>query len=194
MSIYELAIPGTIFNETDLHVVQVNGVWQLAPGQNESDAYTNDPDDPGGPTKWGQSQRQLQIDTGQLWSAAEIQALSVDWVIQRWKPLYWFPIYEAIESQNVASKVFDIGIIAGPARAIMILQAALWASGHTIEIDGSFGPITLEAANSQEPQSLIDTISIRQADYFRGINNPAELHDWLVRAQYLATSGTIKGV
>lgn len=190
MTTYEAAIPGTIWNETERHVVQVNGVWQLAPGQADA-PYVNDPNDPGGPTKWGQSQRQIQLDTGRAWSVAEIQALTVDYVVRRWKPIYWLFVYEAITAQIVASKIFDIDVNANDFRGVELVQGACCDLGQVINIDGGFGIHTLAAVNALDAQALVNATAKRQLAFYYSLNNPKEMPGWIVRARYLTTKGTI---
>lgn len=192
-STYEAAIPGTIWNETARRIILVNGIWQLAPGQTDA-PFVDDKSDPGGPTKWGQSQRQLQKDTGRLWSADEIAALTVDYIVKRWQTRYWNTIFESINAQNVASKILDINVNAEPPEDVLCVQRACADLGQVLSIDGDFGGGTLTAVNSCDPQALINQTARHQLLFYRGINNPAEQHDWYIRASYLTTKGWDAGL
>lgn len=199
---YNAAIPGTILNETDRHVMLVAGVWQLCPGEPDA-PYVDDPNDPGGPTKWGQSQRGLRLEAGltpeqidalepdgEPWPASQIKALTVDWVVKRWQPRYWQPEWAGV-AQVCASKLLDMSVNMGPKRAVKLVQEACCDVGHPLDIDGDFGFNTLAAVNSLDPQAVVNAAAKRQLAFYENLHNPAEMPGWRVRAAYLATAGTI---
>lgn len=142
--------------------------------------YANDPADPGGETKFGISKRTYpNLDIKHL---TESDAQSI---YQRdfWEP---YP-YKLLNSQDVANKVFDLAVNMGHHRAGEILQQACIDCGHPVVVDGKIGKITIAAANSILPLSLLEGIKERAKDHYRNIAiaNPALgkfLKGWLIRA------------
>jgi lysozyme family protein len=94
---------------------------------------------------------------------------------------YWKQFYSQIESQDIANKLFDLGVLFGVGTAVQYLQAAL-----DITQDGVFGSGTLEAVNAADPSSLLKsykTIFVAHA-LSVGANNPNErkdVADWVRR-------------
>lgn len=68
---------------------------------------------------------------------------------------YWKSLYSQIESQIVANKLADMGVLFGVHEAVKMLQAAL-SSAFNLKLDGSFGPETLSAVNQSEEESLLE--------------------------------------
>lgn len=97
--------------------------------------YDNDPNDPGGATNMGIEQRDLPN--------IPIQTLTVAQAVAYYLENYWKPLYSDIVSQEVASKLFDMGVLFGVGTAVKAIQTAL-----EIHADGVFGPVTLEIVNS----------------------------------------------
>jgi lysozyme family protein len=60
-------------------------------------------------------------------------------------------LYNQIESQLIADKLFDMGVLFGVEEAVISLQRALRLSN----VDGQFGPETLEATNAADPAQLL---------------------------------------
>jgi len=108
-------------------------------GGDKSGAYTNDPVDPGGETKWGISKR--------AHPELDIKSLTYKDAIKIYATTYWSPMYDLIPSLELTFKVFDMGVLSGKPTAVKLLQQAIVASGKTIAVDGDFGPITLTALN-----------------------------------------------
>jgi lysozyme family protein len=96
--------------------------------------YTNNPDDPGGATKYGIEQRDMPD--------VNIRDITPDQAVQYYSEHYWKPLYSQITSQLVANKLFDAGVNIGVGTAVKLLQRAL-----QINEDGVFGPNTLSATN-----------------------------------------------
>lgn len=68
---------------------------------------------------------------------------------------YWKDLYSQIESQMVANKLFDMGVLFGITKAIEVLQATLKPAFPEVSVDGNFGPVTLNAVNQSEENSLL---------------------------------------
>jgi lysozyme family protein len=125
--------------------------------------YVNNPNDPGGVTNMGITQADMP---GQ-----DMRALTVEQAENYYVQSYWKPFYSQIESQSIASKLFDLGVLFGVRTAIEAIQTAL-----DITADGVFGEETLAAVNSAEPVTLLlkyRTEFVRRA-FAIGAEKPSE--------------------
>lgn len=123
-------------------------------------AYTMDwegglvshPDDPGGRTKFGITER----DHPDAWEDGE-PTLQDAHRIYRHK--YWGPLRcSDIASQRVATYVFDAAVNQGVQWASEALQRACNLLGKDISVDGIIGPVTLSAANTLDADRLIHVL------------------------------------
>lgn len=135
--------------------------------------YVNDPDDPGGATKYGvtiHTMRRLGLDLdgdGQV-SAADVRRLTEVQAIEIFLRHYFErPGLERLPEALQAS-VFDMYVNSG-SNAIKILQRLLTAMRMPLEIDGILGPRTLAAAErgfAAAPGHLADAYSIARRNYY----------------------------
>jgi len=104
--------------------------------------YDNDPDDPGGETKYGIAKR--------FYPDLDIKNLSKEQAIEIYKRDYWDKFKgDEIKFGDVCTELLDIALNLGPKTAILFLQDALnHVSKAGLEVDGIVGPLTLEAVNS----------------------------------------------
>lgn len=139
--------------------------------------YSFNPSDPGGETNFGISKRAYpNLDIKHL---TEAQAEDI------YRQDYWR--YDGIQSQDVATKVFDMAVNFGPPTAHRLLQLALQGLGQAVTVDGILGPQTLSATNAVDPARLLQELraqgAVRYADIAAG--NPGErtfLLGWMRRA------------
>lgn len=134
---------------------------------------SDDPDDPGGTTKYGISLRFLSslgnlgdIDGDGDIDSDDIRALTPADAASLYLNHFWIGVRadELPDRLNIA--VFDMAVNAGVRRAVNILQQAL-----PVKLDGIIGPATLAAAHramSHDPDFLIDYLGYR-AQYYRDI-------------------------
>ena len=118
--------------------------------------FVDNPADPGGATNMGVEQRDLPN--------IPIQSLTVAQATAYYQETYWKPFYSLISSQAVASKLFDLGVLFGVGTAVKNLQAAL-----NIEMDGLFGPGTLNAVNAANSTSLLLNFQMEMNAHVRAI-------------------------
>lgn len=140
--------------------------------------YVNHPADPGGETNFGICKRQ--------YPDLDIKALTQDKAVAIYKRDYWGRFGE-IYDQDLATKVFDQSILCGTRTAVRLLQSAVCACGHVIDIDGNLGPGTLCAVNSIPPGELLSTFKDELVEHFtRLVRNNSALEPfyrgWIDRA------------
>ena len=123
----------------------------------EGAAYTNDPRDSGGPTKYGITQQTLAEFRGHPVTAEDVQFLLMDEAAKIYRDRYYVkPGFEKVAAYSpaIAFKLTDAGVNIGVGTASMFLQRALnvFNQGGTlyadIKVDGVIGTGTLCALNA----------------------------------------------
>ena len=105
--------------------------------------FVNNPDDRGGPTNMGITQTDVPT--------TRIQDITIAQAEAYYSEHYWKPLYSQIESQDIANKLFDMGVLFGVGTVVIFLQTCL-----SLEpTDGVFGPNTLQATNEADPATLM---------------------------------------
>jgi lysozyme family protein len=145
------------------------------------------PDDRGGRTKFGITEgtlRTYQVKFNLL-RGRRIDDLTRDEAVRIYRALYWR--YDNVDSQRIATKLFDVGVNAGLTAAVAVAQAALVFVGVPVTVDGLWGPQTLGALNRADEDRLFSAMVLYQADYYVDItmNRPQNLsfiRGWLIRA------------
>jgi lysozyme family protein len=100
---------------------------------------------------------------------------------------FWNAWYAALNSDDLAMRVFDCAVNQGPGTAVRLLQEAVGACGDPIAVDGEWGPLTVNAANAIDPAFLLAGFQARRAALYQEIvgRNPQDakyLKAWLARA------------
>lgn len=98
----------------------------------EEGGYVNDPNDPGGETKYGISKR--------AYPNEDIKNLTLDRAKVLYKADYWDKVRGDELPGCVATMVFDSAVNNGVSRAVRLLQMAA-----NVPADGAFGPGTMTA-------------------------------------------------
>src|SRR5262249_38714054 len=115
--------------------------------------YSNDPGDPGGPTKYGIT----IFDARAYWkrdaTAADVRAMPLDVAKRIYKEKSWNGMRWEELPAGVDYAVFDYGVNSGIGRAAKVLQRCV-----VVPIDGRIGPVTLAAAQRANAPSLIEQI------------------------------------
>lgn len=108
--------------------------------------YSNDPEDPGGETKFGISKRS--------YPHLDIKNLTREDA----KKIYWRDFWLEIRAPElhyaVAFEIFDMSVNHGTPRGIMLLQQAL-----NVADDGKFGKITMEKYKSMDLNDVLMRIN-----------------------------------
>ena len=160
MAVFDLAIPTVLLHEG---------------------GYVNDPDDPGGETKYGISKRS--------YPDVDITDLTIDQAKAIYQRDFWTPLLlDQVNSQPVATKVLDTAVLIGRGRAVKFLQRAVQnAGGGIVVVDGAMGPHTLAAVNSSSPDLLLSAYRQLLVTYYEGLveevpTDEKYLKGWLNRA------------
>ncbi len=135
--------------------------------------FVNDPDDPGGATKYGVTigtMRRLRIDLdgdGDT-DIADVRALSSDQAVDLFLQHYYATPGIARLPEPLQASVFDMYVNAG-GNAVKILQRLLGQMGFPVSVDGAIGPQTLGAclkAWGEAGPLLIDAYGIARRNYY----------------------------
>jgi lysozyme family protein len=145
-------------------------------------AYSNDPHDHGGPTKYGITARELG-----RWrrferpaTAAEVKALSTTEAADIYRAWYVAP-FAAIADEQLRAQCVDFGVTSGVETAAIALQRILG-----VDADGDVGPVTAAAAAAAGPH-LANAYLAARCRYLERVvdRDPTQLaflHGWIRRA------------
>jgi lysozyme family protein len=145
--------------------------------------YTNDPDDAGGETSWGITQATARRHR-YLGSMAQMPE---DEAIRIYRNVYWR--FNGINSQRVATKIFDMAVNFGGWRAYKLVQRALRPGSEAFQ-DGKWGPATEAAVNAADEEALLSDLVRECETFYLGLveqtsSNQKFLKGWLRRAKRL---------
>ncbi|WP_421904407.1 holin-associated N-acetylmuramidase [Mameliella sp.] len=144
--------------------------------------YVNDPDDPGGATKYGvtiHTMRRLGLDldgNGRV-DAADVRQITREQAVTIFLTHYFLKPRIAELPESLHATVFDMYVNAG-GNAVKILQRLLNQMGEQVTVDGSIGPQTIAAtarAHAKAPHHMADAYGIARRNYYFRIadNRPA---------------------
>lgn len=120
--------------------------------------YVNDPNDPGGETKWGISKRSYpDLDIANLTRDEAISIYNID---------FWIPNRLASLPDSVAYQALDFAVNSGIRPAIAALQRAAGVAA-----DGYIGPVTLAALASKSPHDLLVLYLAERIEYMTALKN-----------------------
>lgn len=139
--------------------------------------YRNDPQDPGGETKYGISKKTYpDLDIVNLTRDEAIEIYLNDW----WEKHG----YGRIDDARIAAKCLSLSVNMGPGPGHVLLQTAVIFSGglQAINIDGIIGPETIGAINSHpNPDYLLARYKLLAIRHYNGIGNRTYLRGWITR-------------
>ena len=140
---------------------------------NREGGYVNDPDDPGGATKYGVTIHTmrllgLDLDGDGLVTTDDVKVLTRDMAIDIFIDHYFEgPRIHALPEMLHAS-VFDMYVNAG-SHAVRILQKLFNKMRIEAEVDGVIGPQTIAAAEracATAPDHIVDAYGIARRNYY----------------------------
>ena len=137
--------------------------------------YVDDPQDPGGETRYGISKRS--------YPALDIERLTLLQARAIYREDFWEkPGFEKVENFELACKLFDLGVNMGAWRAVRMLQDAANLFGADLIVDGYIGPKTLTFINGyRHPQALEMALKIMAGNHYIRQNKPRFIAGWLKR-------------
>lgn len=114
------------------------------------DAYTDDPADKGGPTKYGITQKALTDWRRVPATPEDVQLLTEGEARAIYEHRYIIePGFSLIGSEALRGVLVDFGVNSGPRNAVRALQAVLG-----VTVDGIIGPQTVQAAALKDGRRL----------------------------------------
>ena len=135
--------------------------------------YVNDPDDPGGATKYGvtigtMTRLGLDLDGDGRVTPADVKRLSRGQARKIFVDHYFHKPGISGLPGPIQASVFDMYVNSG-ANAVKILQRLLNDMGQIVAVDGALGPQTHEAARiayGVAPHHLADAYGIARRNYY----------------------------
>jgi len=119
--------------------------------------YVDNKNDPGGPTKFGISQR--------AYPDLDIKNLTLDQAKTIYRADYWNPVHGDELPDPLSHFVFDSAVNHGVAATIFMLQTAL-----KVKVDGKIGLKTLAAAKASNNETCANFMMLRAFRYMSTIN------------------------
>ena len=140
--------------------------------------FTDDPDDPGGPTNKGiiltvfcrHTGRTLDESTRER-RVAELRAISDQVVEEIYRARYWRPSRAAEMPTAIGFMHFDASVNHGLTGAANLLQRALKRQVPNLEIDGEIGPLTMAAVGQADAPSLLRAYADARRTKYRSLRH-----------------------
>ena len=135
--------------------------------------FVDDPDDPGGATKYGvtiHTMRRLGLDLNHdgVVDRADVRALTRDQAVDVFLTHYYRKPRIELLPETLHPSLFDMYVNAG-AQAVKILQRLLREMGFEVNVDGALGPQTAQASHSAadpNPIALRDAYGVARRNYY----------------------------
>lgn len=180
-------MPSELQKKTIDHIITLEG------GDKPDGGYTNDPQDSGGPTKYGITEK-----TARAWGyTGDMRHLTREQAFEIYSSEYWHSV-EADQLLNVslelAEEVVDSAVNMGDHRAGEILQRCLNALNDRgnlypdIVADGDIGPATIRTvkdyADARDVRTLVKACNCLQGAFYIELTEEREkdekfLYGWL---------------
>lgn len=145
--------------------------------------YANNPNDKGGPTKYGITQQTAR----EHGYTGDMRDLPVDVAAEIYGASYW-PGLEEVSNQAIASKILDMRVNFGVTGGNRLAQqAANRLVDPPTATDGRWGPDTVETINAADPKALLDELANVSAEHYQAIadRDPSQevfIRGWMKRA------------
>ena len=135
--------------------------------------YVDHPDDPGGATRWGVTERVARARgyTGHMRDLPEKMARDI------YRADYWNRVRADDLPAGIRYAVFDAAVNSGVGQSVRWLQRALGVAD-----DGKLGPITLAAAQSADSEALLRKLLAQRLKFMTSLSNwPSFSRGWARR-------------
>ena len=156
--------------------------------------FSDHPADGGGATsQYGITQEELARWRKHPVSKQDVRIMPAEEAKAIYDAWYWRPLgCDRINSQAIATCMFDIGVVRGIGVPPKYAQQICVARGHNLVIDGHIGPKTIAAVNMMDPKIFVSEFSKKSRNGFLAIvaSRPSQavfLKGWLNRANRLLT-------
>lgn len=161
--------------------------------------FVNDPDDPGGATKFGVTIGTLRrlgrdVDSDGIVGTDDVKALTRQDAEAIFIEHYFNRPGLGLLPEALHASVFDMYVNAGKG-AVRLLQELLGEFGHSVDIDGVVGPITARIAAlvlDLAPDHLVDAYGIARRNYYYQLADRREASRKFARARDGGKGGWIK--
>ena len=149
--------------------------------------YSNHPDDPGGATNRGVTQRTYDSYRARHGlERRDVRQITDAEVAEIYRGQYWDAIRGDDLPAGVAYCVFDAAVNSGPGRALRWLQAEIGAA-----VDGVIGNETLGLAARRDPVRLIDGYCARRLTFMKRLRHwPTFQNGWSRRVAEVRAQST----
>lgn len=152
--------------------------------------YVDHPNDRGGATNWGITQKTYENWVGRNVTKEEIKNMPRGNAVAIYKDNYWDKVWgDKIKDYAVAFVIFDQAVNRGHKSAIRQAQKIVGASQ-----DGIIGPNTLAKINAYNPKKFLEEYLKESEDFYKRLvdKNPSQsvfLKGWLHRVESLRDYG-----
>ena len=149
--------------------------------------YTNDKDDPGGPTNFGITIHDYRKYIDEDGSADDVRKMSLKQAMDIYEAKYWNALKCDELPAGVDYVVFDYGVNSGVFRAAKVLQRLVG-----VEDDSFIGPDTLRAVNAFNPQKLIEDICNERLGFLQALKTwPTFGKGWARRVREVQAAASV---
>ena len=147
---------------------------------------TDDPDDPGGITKFGISLRFLQSIAPET-TQQDIFDMTWERASSILEVEFWQKNRYDLLPAAVSVKMFDLAVNMGAAQAHRLIQRACRACSDRVKEDGVLGPVTRASVSSALPYVILACLRCEAAGFYRSLasarpSSAKFLEGWLSRA------------
>ena len=118
----------------------------------EGRKYTNDPDDSGGPTKFGITKATFEAYWQREAADTEIENMTEQTAMVIYYHMFWNPLHLSdVTNVPAAIAIFDCAALYSPKVSVVSAQRALRFLGKTLKVDGFVGGETADLLNDTSP-------------------------------------------
>jgi lysozyme family protein len=135
--------------------------------------YVDHPDDRGGPTNYGITQKTLSDFLGREATKEEVRSMTIDTVRQIYKSNYWDRLkLSFVIDSRLSNVIFDQAVNRGTRRVAEQIQKIVG-----VKQDGIIGPLTLKAINNMDSKKMLLNFIKQSQDAYVSIvtHNPSQL-------------------